>query len=258
MNFRMVLMLLCMLLAGSAGMAQLQPITYNDGNQKLIGQLAKPKKAHDKKAGILILPAWMGIDKHSKEVAQQLSDSGYTAFIADIYGEGNYPASKKEAGERSGYYKQHPDDYHKRIDLALKQLFQAGIPPEEIVIIGYCFGGLGAIEAARVNMPVKGIISFHGSYGRDASRDIQNIKPKMLILHGADDPNAPQEELIAFQDELRKAKADWQINYYGNAVHAFTEPSAGNDNSKGAAYNAEADKRSWQAMLQFLNELFNE
>jgi dienelactone hydrolase len=91
--------------------------------------------------------------------------------------------------------------------------------------------------------------------GRDASRTIKPISAKVLVCHGADDPNVPKEEVAAFQQEMNDAKADWQMIYYSHAVHAFTEPKAGNDNSKGAAYNEKADKRSWQHMIDFLNEV---
>lgn len=237
--------------------AQLKTISYFDGTQKLNGQLSSPvNPGKSGKEGLLILPAWKGIDAHSKQVAKQLGSLDYIAFIADIYGEGHYPESPKEAGEQSAYYKSHIDEYHRRIQLALDQLIKAGADPDKIVVIGYCFGGLGAIEAARINMKVKGVVSFHGSYGRDTLREIKPIKPKVLILHGADDPYVAASDISKLQQEFRTAGADWQMIYYANAVHAFTEPAAGNDNSKGAAYNELADKRSWQALMQFLNEVF--
>ncbi len=125
-------------------------------------------------------------------------------------------------------------------------------------MIGYCFGGTGALEAARANMPVKGIVSFHGGLGRDTTKEIGAIMPKVLVCHGAIDPYVPESQIKQFQKEMNDSKADWQMNYYANAVHAFTEKEAGDDNSKGAAYNALADKRSWEAMKQFFKELFAE
>ena len=235
--------------------AQLKPVAYNDGAQKLNGFAAAPAKGHTNKAGILILPAWKGIDKHSKNVADDLAKLGYHAFIADIYGEGNYPTDTKTAGERAGYYKKNITAYHKRIELAMQELIKSGADASNIVVIGYCFGGTGAIEAARMNFPVKGIVSFHGGLARDSARVINPIQPKVLVLHGADDPFEPTAEILAFQQEMRNAKADWQMVYYANAVHSFTEPEAGSDNSKGAAYNELAAKRSWKHMLMFLDEV---
>lgn len=235
--------------------AQLKPVAYKDGSQKLNGLSIAPGKGNMKKAGVLILPAWKGIDNHAKEVAAELSRLGYYAFVADIYGEGNYPTDTKSAGQQAGYYKKNIKDYHQRIRLALQELIKSGADASRIMVIGYCFGGTGAIEVARENFPVKGIVSFHGSLGRDTTRTINPIQPKVLVLHGADDPSAPTPQILAFQQEMRTAKADWQMVYYANAVHAFTDKEAGNDNSKGAAYNELADKRSWKHMLLFFDEV---
>ena len=236
--------------------AQLKPVAYKDGDQKLNGFAIAPAKPIKQNPGILILPAWKGIGNHSKAVAEKLAKLGYHAFIADIYGEGHYPANPKEAGEQSGHYKNNPAIYQKRISLALEQLIKSGADANNIVVIGYCFGGTGALEAARGGLPVKGVVSFHGGLGKDASRANTAIKPEVLVLHGADDPHISQKEIEDFQKEMKDSKADWQMIYYANAVHAFTEPEAGNDNSKGAAYNAKADERSWKHFMQFLDELF--
>lgn len=239
----------------SNGMAQSKAVDYKDGNQVLSGIVVKPSKSLKNNPGILILPAWMGITDHEKESANKLAAIGYTAFVADIYGVDKRPNNYKEAGQNAGYYKKNITEYHKRIQLALDQLIKQGANPDEIVVIGYCFGGTGAVEAARTNMKVKGIVSFHGGLGRDEARNIETITPKVLVLHGADDPYESKEEIEKFQNEMRNANADWQMVYYANAVHAFTHKDAGNDNSKGAAYNEKADMRSWQAMLDFLKEV---
>lgn len=234
---------------------QLKEVNYVDGDTKLIGLMAKPSKELKGKPGVVILHAWMGITDHEKETAQKLAELGYCAFAADVYGVGKTPTNTKEAGQQAGYYKKNVGDYQRRIQLAIDQLVKQGANADEIVVIGYCFGGTGAIEAARSNMKVKGVVSFHGGLGRDETRSISPITAKVLVLHGADDKYVPEAEVKAFQNEMRSANADWQMVYYANAVHAFTEKKAGNDNSKGAAYNEKADKRSWQAMLDFLKEI---
>ena len=235
--------------------AQLKEVAYSDGENKLSGFVSKPSKELKNLPGVLILPAWMGIDEHAKESATDLAALGYYTFIADIYGVGNTPTNFSEAGQKAGFYKKNILEYQRRIQLALTELIKQGANPDEIVVIGYCFGGTGAVEAARSNMKVKGVVSFHGGLGRDESRAITTILPKVLILHGADDLYVPENEVKAFQNEMRSAKADWQMVYYANAVHAFTDKYAGNDNSKGAAYNELANQRSWKALLQFLNEV---
>lgn len=237
-------------------MGQLQTINYTDGTQKLEGFFAKATAANSKNAGVIILPAWMGIDAHAKESAEALAALGYHAFVADIYGVNNNPKDTGEAGKLAGYYKSNYKDYQKRIQLAIDQLVKQGANADEIAVIGYCFGGTGAIEAARGNLKVKGVVSFHGGLGKDPMRISQPITTKVLVLHGADDPYVPQKDIQAFQEEMRFSKADWQMVYYANAVHAFTHKDLDTDNSKGAAYNEKADKRSWEAMKTFFIELF--
>ena len=247
--------LIALLIMASNVNAQSKAVEYKDGSQVLSGISAKPTKALKNKPGVLILPAWMGIKDHEKEVATKLASLGYQTFVADIYGIDKRPINYNEAGAKAGYYKKNIKEYQTRIQLALDQLVKQGANPDEIVVIGYCFGGTGAIEAARTNIKVKGIVSFHGGLGRDEARTIDPIATKVLVLHGADDPYESKEEIEKFQSEMRTAKADWQMNYYANAVHAFTDKSTGTDNSKGAAYNEKADKRSFQALLDFLKEV---
>lgn len=248
------LIILSIMVANTA-VAQIKKVDYKDNTQVLSGISVTPKKAMANKPGVLILPAWKGIDEHSQEVAAELAAMGYYVFVADIYGVDKRPKDGKEAGEKSSYYKTNITEYQKRISLALAELVKQGANADNIAVIGYCFGGTGALEAARVNMKVKGVVSFHGGLSRDASREIKAITPKVLVLHGADDPYVSEKDIKDFQNEMRTAKADWQMNYYADAVHAFTEKSAGNDNSKGAAYNELADKRSWEAMKLFFKEI---
>lgn len=250
------IMILLFAVAAAQTNAQVKPVAYTEGAQKLAGFAIAPAKPLKQKPGVLILPAWFGINQHTKDVAQKLSAMGYHAFIADIYGEGNYPTTPQQAGEQSGYYKNNPKLYQNRINAALKELIKSGADANNIVVIGYCFGGTGALEAARAGMNVKGVVSFHGGVGKDAARPNNEIKPRILVLNGADDKYVPKKDIEAFENEMREGKADWQFINYANAVHAFTEKEAGNDNSKGAAYNEKANKRSWEHFSLFLNELF--
>ena len=177
-----ILMLVLVVQGSLNAFAQPKAVEYRDGDQVLSGISNKPAKPSGKRAGILILPAWMGIDDHAKDTANRLTALGYITFIADIYGADKKPKDYKEAGELAGYYKKNINQYQTRIKLALDQLVRQGANPNEIVVLGYCFGGTGAIEAARIGMKVKGIVSFHGGLGRDLNRDITPITSKMLML----------------------------------------------------------------------------
>jgi dienelactone hydrolase len=248
-------LLIALLIYSSSTKAQLKAVVYKDGAQVLNGYAIAPAKKSKNKPGILILPAWKGIDKASKDIATDLSKLGYYSFVADIYGEGNYPKDNAEAGKKSGFYKTNYKEYQKRISLALEQLIKAGANPDNIVVIGYCFGGTGALEAARGQLNVKGVVSFHGGLGKDKARNNEPITAKVLVCHGADDFFESVEVLTSFQQEMRDSKADWQMIYYADAVHGFTNPEYGNDKSTGVAYNATAAKRSFEHLKLFLNEV---
>ncbi len=235
--------------------AQLKEVAYKDGNQELKGLAIKPAKKTTNNPAILILPAWKGIDNHSKNVATELSKLGYIAFVADIYGKGNYPKNTDEAGKISGYYKSNPLEYQNRIVLALNELIKSGANPDNIAIFGYCFGGTGAIEAAYANLNLKGVVSFHGGLMADKIEQSGLISPKVLILHGADDPYVAEADIKGCINSLNTRKADWQMISYSDAVHAFTEPEAGNNKASGAAYNKVAADRSWNHAKLFLSEI---
>lgn len=236
-------------------LSQGKKLKYLDGNAVLEGYLAKPQRVQ-KAPGIVIIHQWMGLTEHEKDIADKLAALGYYALAADIYGEGSGPKSNKEATEKSGYFKTNYQVYQSRIKAAIEALIKEGADASNIAVIGFCFGGTGAIEAVRANFPVKGVVSFHGRLRKDANRPNHIIRPKVLILHGADDPSESDESIRSFQKEMRDGKADWQMIYYSNAVHAFTQKAAGTDNTKGAAYNETASRRSWEHMKLFLQEIF--
>lgn len=223
----------------------LKPIVYKDGTQKLNGLITDNTK--EKKPGVLILPAWMGIDNEAKTAALELQKQGYIAMIADIYGEGNVPANPTEAKAAvTEYYKNH-EAYQHRITLALEELKKAGADVDNLAVIGYCFGGKGALEAARANLPVEGVVSIHGGLGK-GDRPDGKLSTKILIIHPADDKSVSEEDIKNVQKEMNSAKADWQMIYYANSGHTFTNPES-------ADYNEVMAKRAWEHVLMFLEEI---
>jgi dienelactone hydrolase len=233
-------------------------VTYKCDTAQLAGYFALPNKPSavvKGKPGVVVLHAWMGITEHEKQTINKLAKLGYVALAADVYGAKVKPTNYQEAGQLSGYYKKNYLVYQARIKAAIEQLIKLGADPDKIVVIGFCFGGTGAIEAARARLPIRGVVSFHGGLGRDTLRPIEPMFANLLILHGADDPFVPASEVAAFQKEMRTANANWQMTYYSKAVHAFTDPAAGNDPSRGAAYNKEAAVLSWKAFTIFLERI---
>ena len=196
--------------------------------------------------GVLILPAWKGIDQEAKQAALDLEKEGYIACIADIYGEGNVPTDNAAAAKIASQYKQDYQAYQKRIGLALEQLKKAGA--DKIAVIGYCFGGTGALEAARAQFPVNGVISIHGGLGKDASRPKGSLPTKILIEHPAEDQSVTQEMVNDLIKEMNEGKADWQIYTYAYSKHTFTNPESKD-------YNPTMAKRAWQHTLMFLDEV---
>lgn len=230
--------------------------TYQIGDQEAEGYLALPKKLKGKAPAVLIVHDWMGPSSFTQKKADQIANMGYVAFTADIYGKGIRPKDGKEAGALAGKYKNDRPELRRRVRAAydvVKTLKE--VDPKKIVVIGYCFGGTTALELGRSGVDLAGIVSFHGGLENPTPDNAKNIKGKTLILHGAIDPFVKMDEVAAFQREMNAAGVDYQFISYSGAVHAFTLPSAGDDVSKGAAYNAAADRRSWVAFTAFMKEI---
>jgi dienelactone hydrolase len=232
-----------------------ETVEYKDGDTVLEGYIAYDAKLAAKRPGILVVPDWLGVGPNVKKTAEKLAAMGYTALAADIYGKGIRP-DQKTAGQVAGKWKSDRPALRKRARAGLDFLAKhKTVDPKRLAVTGYCFGGTAALELARSGAPLKGIVTFHGGLETPTPADAKNIKGKVLALHGADDPFVTPAEVAGFEKEMRDGKVDWELVKYSNAVHSFTIPDAGNDNSKGAAYNAEADKRSWEAMKDFLKEV---
>jgi dienelactone hydrolase len=257
MKIILQLAVLCALLSSAVAAIKVETIEYKQGDATLEGLLVYDDAITSKRPGVLIAHQWKGVGDYERKRAEMLAKMGYVAFAADVYGKGTRPADAKTASETSAKYKGDRELLGKRIQAGLDQLRKSRrVDSEKIAAIGYCFGGTTVLELARSGADVAGVVSFHGGLATPTPGDAKSIQGKVLVCHGADDPFVPSPEVLGFEEEMRKANVDWQMISYGNAVHSFTDWNAGNDNSKGAAYNEKADKRSWRAMQDFLDELF--
>lgn len=232
-------------------------VEYKDGETVLEGYLAYDNSSTKQRPGILIFHQWRGISDYEKMRARQLAEMGYVAFAADIYGKGIRPLGPEEAGKEAGKYYGDIKLFRERVTAGLNELMkQEFVDTKEIAAIGYCFGGSAVLELARSGADIKGAVSFHGGLKTPDPKDAGNIKCKILVQHGAIDPYVTEDDVIAFKKEMEDAKVDYVLTEYSGAVHSFTMENSGNDPSKGAAYNKNADLRSWEAMKMFFGEIF--
>lgn len=232
-------------------------IDYKEGSTALEGVLVYDDAKAGKRPGVLIAHNWMGITDETERKADMIAELGYVAFAADLYGKDARPKNPDEAGKLSTVLKNDRKTLRARMKAGLKVLQEEKmVNTTKLAAIGYCFGGTSAIELARSGAPIAAVVSFHGGLDSPTPEDGKNIKAKILALHGADDPFEKPEDLLAFEKEMRDSKVDWQLIKYGGAVHSFTEKAAGTDNSKGAAYNERADRRSVNDMKDMFAEVF--
>jgi dienelactone hydrolase len=231
-----------------------EKVDYKHGDTALQGYLAYDDAIQGKRPGLLVVHCFRGLRDFVKERAEQLANLGYIAFGLDMYG--IRPKDDQEAFALAKIYGDDRPLMRSRANAGLEVLKGHKLTDaKRIGAMGYCFGGGVVLELARSGAEIAGVVGFHANLNTPNRDDAKNIRGKVLILHGADDPFVPDDQVLAFQDEMRKAKVDWQMVFYGNAVHGFTMPESGTDPSKPVAYNEKADRRSWEAMKAFFKEI---
>ncbi len=232
-------------------------VEYRHGETVLEGYLAYDDASRGLRPGVLVVHEWTGLGPYAKRRAEQLAKLGYIAFAVDMYGKGVRAKDHEEAAVLAGIYRRDRQLMRERITVGLERLKQHPLTDVlRLAAIGYCFGGGTVLELARSGVEVAGVVSFHGTLDTPHPEDARSIWGKVLVQHGADDPYVTQEQVDAFTREMEQAGVDYHLIAYEGAVHSFTVPTAGDDPSKGAAYDADADARSWEAMKVFFEEIF--
>ncbi len=244
-------------------MIETKTIEYQCHGKNLIGYLAHDTSKKGPKPGVIIGHAWRGLDDFARKKAEYLAGLGYVGFAADLYGEGKTLTTDEEAFNTMSPLFIDRQLLRERICAGYDTLANESIVDKErLGAIGFCFGGLAAIELLRSGVQLRGVVSFHALLG-DKMGPLTAIKfphdPKLhgslLMLHGYLDPMVSKEDIYQIQDEMTKAGVDWQMNIYGKATHAFTNPQA-NSPEKGMKYHAPTEKRAMQSMTNFFNEVF--
>ncbi|MBF0484078.1 MAG: dienelactone hydrolase family protein [Candidatus Omnitrophica bacterium] len=254
---RIILSLLLFLGITTFAWAELktQTVDYKQGDAVLEGYLVYDDHFQGKRPGVLVAHEWLGLNDYIKMRADMLAHLGYTVFAVDIYGKGVRPQTVKEAGELSSKFKNDRSLLQSRVQAGLEVLKnQSNVDQSRLAAIGYCFGGTAALELARSGADLKGVVTFHGGLSNPTPENAKNIKAKILVLHGDSDTFVSPAEVAAFEKEMNDAKINYRIIKYPGAVHGFTNP-ANKGELPGALYNADADKKSWQEMKDFLNQI---
>ncbi len=231
-------------------------VGYLDGDVPLEGFFAYDDDIKGQRPVVLIHHAWVGRDEFVADKARKVAELGYLAFAADMYGKGVLGSGPEENARLMQPFMQDRAKLQKRLHAALSAVkLLPWADNRRIAAIGFCFGGLCALDLARSGADVRGVVSFHGLLNAPDNIPEPRIKAKALVLHGHDDPMGTPEQVLALQTELTNAGADWQVHNYGHTMHAFTNPVANNPDF-GTVFQPVADRRSWQAMQNFLSEIF--
>jgi dienelactone hydrolase len=237
-------------------MLETKNIDYTDNGVALEGTLVTPNNSKGKLPAVLVVHDWSGKNSFATEKAALLAQLGYAGFAIDMYGKGKLGTTNDEKLALMQPLMQDRQALRQRIiaSLTIAQQ-QPQIDADNIAVIGFCFGGLCALDLARSGVNIKGAVSFHGLLGAPDIQSAPKISAKVLALHGYNDPMGTPDQVMTFCDEMTAAQADWQVHMYGNTTHAFMNPLA-NDPAAGLAYQPQTAARAWRLMEDFLAEIF--
>ncbi|OPC53254.1 dienelactone hydrolase family protein [Elizabethkingia miricola] len=235
-----------------------EDLTYSENGKTFKSFLAFDKSKPGKLPVVLIIPEWWGMNDYVKNRAKQLADSGYMAIAVDMYGEGKVADNPDDAGKLAKPFYGNADLAKQSFEAALKQIEKnEKADAGKMAAIGYCFGGAMALNMARINEPLKGVISFHGNLMTGVKPTTNKIP--VLVLNGEDDTFISKDEITSFKKQMDSAGVKYEFVNYPGAIHSFTNPDAtavGKKYKLKVAYNEAADKASWKEMITFFNKIF--
>jgi len=256
---RILIAVAVVLLFASAASAEVQTreIEYKQGDTVLQGHIAWDGALKGKRPGVLVVHEWWGHVEHTRNQAKRLAEAGYVGFALDMYGKGKVATHAKDAEAFMNEVTKDPAVLVARFNAALELLTQdPHVDPEKIAAIGYCFGGAVVLGRARAGADLAAVVSFHGALATKSPAEKGKVKARVLVLTGAADPFVPPSLVEAFTKEMEAAGATFQVISYPGVRHSFTNPAADKAGMDALAYNAEADQKSWAAMLALFKEVF--
>lgn len=238
-------------------MLQSKTLDYFDGDTRLQGYLAYDDAHTGPLPAVLVAHTWAGRNDFVLDKANQLAALGYAGFALDLYGDAKVGEGAEACSALMMPFMEDRALLQRRMLAALAAV--RGLPEVDagrVAAMGFCFGGLCVLDLARTGADLRGVASFHGLLKPPGNTTGRPIAAKVLVMHGHDDPMVPVADVVALEEELTQAGADWQVHVYGHTLHAFTNPQA-NDPDFGTVYNAAADRRSWQSLVNFLAEVLH-
>jgi dienelactone hydrolase len=232
-----------------------QDIEYRADGARLVGQYVVDDSTSARRAGVLVCHEGPGLTEHTKKIAARLAGLGYAAFAMDYHGEGKPLADMAEVRPRIAGWLADPTGIMARATAALDVLkTQKEVDTARLAAIGYCFGGTTSLELGRQGCDLKAIVGFHSGLATSRPQAAKNIKGKVLVCIGAEDPIIPPEQRAAFENEMKAAGVDWRLQLYGGAGHSFTNPAADSRGMQGFFFHEATNRRSWNAMIELFNE----
>jgi dienelactone hydrolase len=235
---------------------QTRLIEYTHEGETLEAFLAWDEMQAERKPCVLVSHAFRGREEFECNRAVELAKMGYVGFALDLFGKGVIAEDNEQAFALMNRFTGDRDLLQRRLAACIDIVKgQPEIDPKRLAAIGYCFGGLCVLDMARADLPVAGVCSFHGILSPPEKPTGKAIRARVLVEHGWADPMVTPDQVVAFAEEMDAAGADWQLHGHGGAMHAFTNPDA-NDADFGTVYHEAANRRSWQSLGLFLEELF--
>lgn len=231
-------------------------LEYAAGDVQCRGEYFTPAEATGALPLVLVCHAWDGLNDEVRDKATKLAEAGFIAFAIDVYGDGKTYTDMADLMPTLTPFMENRGMLLERMEGAVAAAKTIpGADLSRMGAMGYCFGGTAVLDMARAGgEDIKGVVSFHGGLEGNPLDNPKTLSAKILVLHGEDDPLVPPDQVAAFKAEMTEKKADWQLHAYSHTMHAFTRPEA-NDPGFGAVYSPAADRRSWQAMLNFFAEV---
>ncbi|WP_245559045.1 dienelactone hydrolase family protein [Arenimonas oryziterrae] len=254
------LMLLCLFFVSFSALAapRADKISWTADGKTFDGYLVWDDASKAPRPGVVMVPNWYGVTDSAVAKAKTLAGKDYVILLVDMYGRGVRPANADEAGKATAAVYADPAGLRTRVNAALAALRGAGkkapVDTTRIGAIGFCFGGAVALELARSGADLKGVATFHGNLSTKMPATKGALKAPVLVMNGGDDKYVSQESIVAFQEEMRSAGADWQFVSFGGAVHCFAEPDE--KGPGGCMYHAPSYRRSVRLMHEFFGDVF--